>query len=249
MFWTNIKNATDALAAVKRKTIRGRNKMKLSELSNTSLRIISAAAMLVILGAVVALEYFFPGLHAVRWLGVLVVIGAIYETFKSFKNADAETFNKHAPYFIAFVAWLVLVLVSVYFVGAHPWIMLWLLMIIVGADVGGWLFGKIFGGDKMWERLSAHKTWSGQIGGIISGTLMSILFVLLIKPFGNDIVFATLMGISVSLLSQYGDLSASFIKRCLGIKDFGNLIPGHGGILDRFDGWIYVLPLIWLFIK
>ena len=222
--------------------------MKLSELSNTSLRIISAIAMFVILGAVIALEYYFPAIHAVRALGVLVVVGAIYETIKCFKNTDSETFNKHASYFIAFLLLLVLMLVSVFFVGARPWIMLWLLMIIVGADVGGWLFGKMLGGDKMWERISGHKTWAGQIGGILCGTIMSVIFVLFIKPFGNDIVFATLLGISVALLSQYGDLTASFIKRCLGIKDFGNLLPGHGGILDRFDGWIYVLPLIWFFI-
>ena len=222
--------------------------MKLSELSNTTLRVISASVMFAILGVIIALEYYFPQIHAVRWLGVLVVIGAMYETLKNFKSADSDTFNKHSFYFIAFFAWLILMLVSVYFVGARPWIMLWLLMIIVGADVGGWLFGKIFGGDKMWERLSGHKTWAGQIGGILCGTVMSILFFMYIKPFGNDIVFAILMGISMSLLSQYGDLTASYIKRCLGIKDFGNLIPGHGGILDRFDGWIYILPLIWLFI-
>jgi len=222
--------------------------MKLSELSNTALRVLSAFAMLVVLGIVIALEYYFPQIHAVRILGILIMIGAIYETLKNFRNASSETFSKHTFYFIAFFAWLILMLISVYFVGVRSWIMLWLLMIIVGADVGAWLFGKIFGGDKMWERLSEHKTWAGQIGGILCGTLMSILFFLYIKPFGNDIVFATLMGISISLLSQYGDLTASFIKRCLGIKDFGNLIPGHGGILDRFDGWIYVLPLMWFFI-
>ena len=222
--------------------------MKLSELSNTALRVLSAFVMLVILGAVVALEYYLPQIHAVRILGILIMVGAISETLKCFRNASGETFSKHAFYFIAFLALLILMLVSVYFVGARPWIMLWLLMIIVGADIGAWFFGKIFGGDKMWERLSAHKTWSGQIGGILCGTVMSIFFFLYIKPFGNDIVFAILMGISMSLLSQYGDLTASFIKRCLGIKDFGKLIPGHGGILDRFDGWIYVLPLMWFFI-
>jgi len=222
--------------------------MKLSEISNTGLRILSAFVMLAILGAVVGLQYFFPQIQPVRILSVLIVIGAIYETFKCFRNTSSETFSKHSVYFTVFFLWLILMLFSAYFVGARSWIMLWLLMIIVGADVGAWFFGKIFGGDKMWERLSEHKTWSGQIGGILCGTLMSILFFLYIKPFGSDIVFAILMGISISLLSQYGDLTASFIKRCLGIKDFGKLLPGHGGILDRFDGWIYVLPLMWFFI-
>lgn len=222
--------------------------MKLSELSNTTLRFISAGAMFVILGVVVAMEYYFPHIHAVRALGVLIMIGAIYETIKCFKSADSETFNKHALVFTMFLLWLILMLCAVYFVGNRIWIMLWLLMIIVGADVGGWLFGKMFGGDKMWERISAHKTWSGQIGGIICGAIMSVIYFLYFKPFGGDIMFATLFGITIALLSQYGDLTASFIKRCLGIKDFGNLLPGHGGILDRFDGWIYVLPFIWFFI-
>ena len=222
--------------------------MKISELSDISARFLSAFGMLFILGVVIALEYYFPQIHAVRWLAVLVIIGAIYELSTCFRNTTSETFNKHAFYFLMFFAWLILMLVSAYFVGVRPWIMLWLLMIIVGADVGAWLFGRIFGGDKMWERLSAHKTWSGQIGGILCGTAMSALFFWYIKPFGNDIVFVILMGISMSLLSQYGDLTASYIKRCLNIKDFSNLIPGHGGILDRFDGWIYILPLMWFFI-
>ena len=139
-------------------------------------------------------------------------------------------------------------LVAVYFVGARPRIMLWLLLIIVGADVGGWLFGLIFGGDKLWERLSAKKTWAGQIGGIICGTGMSLLYFLQYRPFDTNCLFAVLFGCSIALMSQYGDLTASFIKRCLGIKDFGNMLPGHGGILDRFDGWIYVLPFMWFFI-
>ncbi len=222
--------------------------MKISELSNTSLRFITAGGMFIVLALVVLLEATFPSLHAVRWLSIIVILGAIYETLTQFRSVDSGVFNKHVKSFIAFFCWLIIMLISAYIVGGYPWIMLWLLMIIVGADVGGWFFGKVFGGDKMWERLSSHKTWSGQIGGIICGTLMSVLFFLIIKPYGNDFVFAVLMGISMSLLSQYGDLTASYIKRCLNIKDFSNLLPGHGGILDRFDGWIYILPLMWLFI-
>ena len=222
--------------------------MKTSELSNGVLRFVSAFLMLLALVGISALEAWVPHVHVVRWVGVLIVCGAIYEMFKCLKSADSETFNKYAVYFITFLLMLILMLISVYFVGVHPWIMLWLLMIIVGADVGGWLCGKIFGGDKMWERLSANKTWAGQIGGIICGTIMSVLFFMYFKPFGEDALFAVLFGCTIALLSQYGDLTASFIKRCLGIKDFSNLLPGHGGILDRFDGWIYVLPFIWFFI-
>ena len=117
-------------------------------------------------------------------------------------------------------------------------------MIICSADIGAWLFGRLIGGDKMWERLSSGKTWSGQIAGIICGTFAGVMYGLL----GADTFMPQVMwiGISVSLLSQYGDLTASWLKRKMGIKDFGTILPGHGGVLDRFDGWIYVLPLVWL---
>ena len=222
--------------------------MKISDLSNTVLRFVSAAGMLVALVGIIALEVNFPAWHAARWAGVLIMVGAIAEMFKCLNAIDSETFNKNSFYFISFLLWLFLMLVAVYFVGARPRIMLWLLLIIVGADVGGWLFGLIFGGDKLWERLSAKKTWAGQIGGIICGTGMSLLYFLQYRPFDTNCLFAVLFGCSIALMSQYGDLTASFIKRCLGIKDFGNMLPGHGGILDRFDGWIYVLPFMWFFI-
>jgi len=217
--------------------------MKLSE---TPLRFISGAIMLAILVLVVCIEKYAPSIHAVRWLSIAIVIGAIVETIKCFTQTSLKNFQKSAVVFVLFTLWLVMLIGAAYVVGARPWIMLWMLMIIVGADVGGWFFGMVFGGDKMWERISAKKTWSGQIGGIICGTLMSILYGLLVKHvFMPNLLW---VGISVSLLSQYGDLTTSFIKRRLNIKDFSNLIPGHGGILDRFDGWIYVLPIIWFML-
>ena len=222
--------------------------MKASELSNSVLRFISAGGMILALIGIIALQSWFPLLHIVRWVGIVIIIGAIYEMFRCLKSVGSEVFNKYAVYFITFILMLCLMLVSVYFVGTHPWIMLWLLLIIAGTDIGGWLFGLIFGGDKMWERLSAHKTWAGQIGGIICGTAMSVMFFLYFRPFNEDALFAVLFGCTIALLAQYGDLTASFIKRCLGVKDFSNLLPGHGGILDRFDGWIYVLPFMWFFI-
>ena len=135
-------------------------------------------------------------------------------------------------------------LLSINAIGQKPWIVLLMLLTICAADVGAWLFGRMIGGDKMWQNISENKTWAGQIAGILCGTFASVLYGLL----GTDTFLPQLLwiGISVSLLSQYGDLTASYIKRKIGIKDFGTILPGHGGILDRFDGWIYVLPIIWL---
>lgn len=213
-------------------------------MNNTKQRIIVGGIMALIAAAAAIGEYF--GFPAVRYLGILVVLAMIVEMILCIGRTPRETFlnNKNWLVFSGFLVWLFVMLAAINSVGARPWIILLLLMIIVGADVGAWFFGRILGGDKMWERLSAGKTWSGQIAGIICGTFMSVMYGLL----GTDTFMPQLMwiGISVSLLSQYGDLTASWIKRRMGIKDFGTILPGHGGILDRFDGWIYVLPLVWL---
>lgn len=213
-------------------------------MSNTKQRIIVGAVMALIAIAAGVGEYF--GFHAVRYLGILIVLAMIAEMILCIVRAPRETLRQNKTWLTCtlFTAWLFVMLAAINSVGARPWIILLLLLIICGADIGAWLFGRIIGGDKMWERLSAGKTWSGQIAGIICGTFASILYGLL----GTDTFMPQLMwiGISVALLSQYGDLTASWIKRKLGIKDFGNILPGHGGILDRFDGWIYALPIIWL---
>lgn len=211
-------------------------------MSNTSKRILVGAIMAAIAIGAGALEHM--GFPAVRWLGVAVVVAMIAEYINCLRHAGRETVKSGKWLFGGFLGWLLLMLVAIYFVGARPWIVLLLLLIICSADIGAWFFGRIIGGDKMWERMSAGKTWSGQIAGILCGTFAGVMYGLL----GADVFMPQLMwiGISVSLLSQYGDITASWIKRKLGIKDFGTILPGHGGILDRFDGWIYALPIVWL---
>ena len=213
-------------------------------MSDTKPRIIVAGILVALLLGIILLEYF--GFNATRYCGLAVVIAMLFEAIRAIVRAKGDVLkNKtNCISLILFVGLLVLCLFAVNYVGTRPWIMLLLLITICSADIGAWFFGKLLGGDKMWERISANKTWSGQIAGILCGTFMSVMYGLL----GSDTFMPQLMwiGISVSLLSQYGDLTASWVKRKLGIKDFGNILPGHGGVLDRFDGWIYVLPLIWL---
>jgi phosphatidate cytidylyltransferase len=211
-------------------------------MSNTTKRIIAAAIMAMVAGLCAVGEH--NGIPAVRYLGLLIVSAMIVEYVLCIRRADGDTLHSNRAVFIGFGLLLLLLLLAVYTVGARPWIVLLLLLIICSADIGAWFFGRLLGGDKMWERLSSGKTWSGQIAGIICGTFAGVMYGLL----GADTFMPQLMwiGISVSLLSQYGDLTASYIKRKLGVKDFGAVIPGHGGVLDRFDGWIYALPLVWL---
>jgi len=212
-------------------------------MTETTKRIIAGIAMVAIIGLIALLQSW--GVPAVRWVSVIIAFGMIVEMFLAVKRAKIELIKKDRNYIVfpLFIAWLVVVMLSAYAVGARPWIILLLLMIICSADIGAWFFGNLLGGDKMWEHVSPHKTWAGQIAGISCGTFASVLYGLL----GTDTFLPQLLwiGISVSLLSQYGDLTASWIKRRLKLKDFGNIIPGHGGFLDRFDGWIYALPIIW----
>ncbi len=213
-------------------------------MSNTTQRIIAGGVMVMVAALAALGEYF--GLGTVRWLGLIIGAFMIVEMALCIYRTPRDVLKSgnNAWIFGGFLAWLFVMLAAINTVGTRPWIVLLMLMIIVGADVGAWLFGRLIGGDKMWERLSAGKTWSGQIAGILCGTFMSVMYGLL----GTDTFMPQLMwiGIGVSLMSQYGDLTASWIKRKMGIKDFGNIIPGHGGVLDRFDGWIYALPIIWL---
>ena len=211
-------------------------------MSNTTQRIIVGCIMAAIAAGLAIWEYF--GIPAVRYMGIIVVLAMIVEYILCLRKASGDVIQKNWMAFGGFLVLLFVMLVAINVVGARPWIVLLMLMIICAADIGAWFFGRMIGGDKMWERLSAGKTWSGQIAGIICGTFAGVMYGLL----GADTFMPQLMwiGISVSLLSQYGDLTASAIKRKLGIKDFGKILAGHGGLLDRFDGWIYALPLIWL---
>ncbi|MBQ7128134.1 MAG: phosphatidate cytidylyltransferase, partial [Alphaproteobacteria bacterium] len=204
-----------------------------------TLRILAGAIMALVAGAAAVLEYF--GFPAVRVLGIIIVLMMIVEMILCMKNTKQSGLANWL-----FLGWLFVMLGAINAVGTRPQIVLQLLLIICAADIGAWLFGRLIGGDKMWERISANKTWAGQIAGIICGTAIYVAYGLLRGvPFGAAVGMIW-TGISVALLSQYGDLTASWIKRKMGIKDFGNILPGHGGMLDRFDGWIYALPLVWL---
>ena len=120
-----------------------------------------------------------------------------------------------------------------------------LLLTCVASDVGGYIFGKTFKGPKI-TKISPNKTFSGSIGSIILScvTFCSLLF-LMTKNI-NFIIILT--GIVTSLFCQIGDLYFSLLKRKAKKKDTGNLLPGHGGILDRIDGIIFGLPVGFIFL-
>ena len=119
---------------------------------------------------------------------------------------------------------------------------LWLIVCVVSSDIGGYFFGRIFGGPKLWPAVSPKKTWSGTIGGWVLAVLFSAIgFVY----FEVNMIFL-LLAVAVAIAAQAGDLFESWLKRRAGVKDSSNLIPGHGGFLDRFDGFIGAGVLVML---
>lgn len=110
----------------------------------------------------------------------------------------------------------------------------WLLLVVVVTDIGGYFAGRIIGGPKFWPRVSPKKTWSGTVAGWIAAAAVGAGFM---AATGAG---AEILGISValSMASQVGDIAESAVKRKMGVKDSSHLIPGHGGLLDRFDGML-----------
>jgi phosphatidate cytidylyltransferase len=116
---------------------------------------------------------------------------------------------------------------------------LWLILIAWLTDIGGYVFGKLFGGPKL-IKISPNKTWSGALGSLILSQFSFLIFFLDINyKFNFNIIFFQIL---LSITGQVGDILMSYIKRNNNIKDTSNFIPGHGGFLDRVDG------LIWIFI-
>ena len=129
-----------------------------------------------------------------------------------------------------------------------------ILLTCIATDLGGYIFGKILKGPKL-TKISPNKTYSGVFGSFILSIIFAIIFfknltfVSLLDLDGKISVEIILIVLSISFISQVGDLIISFCKRQSKIKNTGKIIPGHGGILDRIDGMIFAFPYAFLLIK
>lgn len=118
-------------------------------------------------------------------------------------------------------------------------------LIIWATDTGAYFTGRAFGNKKLWPDISPNKTVEGAIGGILMAVIVAIIFHL-VHPFPHSLFIVVLVTIFASMVGQIGDLVESAFKRHYGVKDSGKLLPGHGGILDRFDSLLFVLPFLHL---
>jgi CDP-diglyceride synthetase len=120
-------------------------------------------------------------------------------------------------------------------------------LVTAAADVASLLVGSAFGRHPLAPSISPNKSWEGFLGGAVAAVLMAVIVVHFIHPW--TISKALVLGVVVAVVAPLGDLSQSMIKRHLGVKDMGRLMPGHGGILDRVDGLLFVLPATYFVVK
>lgn len=178
-------------------------------------------------------EHLFSAVVAI-WLVVLFIM----ELMKGKVATDTVVY----PFVITVLAGIALRCVdAIYHLNiAGGWIMLYICLACFMCDTGAYFVGVAIGKHKMIPAVSPNKTWEGSIGGYVTGLVVSLVYGLFVLK-GLPTMLIVIGSIVLPLVAQVGDLSFSSIKRRFAIKDFSNLIPGHGGILDRIDSLVFCL--------
>ena len=156
--------------------------------------------------------------HLMKFLGIIFLLFSFYSSFYIRENSGLSLF-------------------------------LFIILICIFTDIGGYVFGNVFKGPKL-IKISPKKTYAGVIGGFLFSLIAALSFLKIINSNFLEVnylnTFFTIL--TVSLISQIGDLIISFFKRKAKLKDTGKILPGHGGLLDRVDGLIFVMPLVYLML-
>jgi phosphatidate cytidylyltransferase len=182
------------------------------------------------------LYFIYLGSYYTIFLTIFCFLIACYEWYKIAKN----NFFLFLGLFFLFFSFF-----TFYQISLNLFLMFFVLLICISTDLGGYFFGKMFKGPKLIKKISPQKTYSGMIGSFF----LSFIALLLIYKYidGIDLIKNYfVLTIIISTFSQIGDLIVSYFKRLSKIKDTGKIIPGHGGILDRIDGMIFVFPTVYL---
>ena len=192
----------------------------------------------------------------------IIVLLIFYQIIYEFHNISKKIFSSREKYKQFFMFSVILIYISffsfkileVFYINNPELKFLFYLIIsiCIATDIGGYVFGKFFKGKKL-TKISPNKTYSGLIGSYVLAVIFNLL--LFNNIFENNRII--LVAIVISTISQLGDLFISLLKRKAKIKDTGVILPGHGGLLDRFDGLIFAIPIgillfslwkkVWLF--
>lgn len=202
-------------------------------------RIISAAVMAIMAITCLSLGgMFFIG---------LVMLAAL----QMIREWDSLTLNENIIWRLAGLAYVALPCASLVWLRGLEGgfgITLSLLLAVWATDIGAYFAGRIIGGPKLAPEISPNKTWAGLGGGIVAAAL-TLMIATSFSPFPATAANAFLIGVLLAILAQAGDLFESWLKRRADVKDSSNLIPGHGGLLDRVDGIVLAAPFYALLVS
>lgn len=227
--------------------------LKLAEIEDTLSRSVLLVVNLLLMVALVWASRSASGGSLVL-LQIMVMIGVgwwclaalwlRHYDFASDHDTHARVFKLAAATLSVIPAWCALALIHASQPHGNRWLLV-ALMIIWAADSGAYFAGRKFGRTKLSPRISPNKTVEGMVGGMIAGMLVALVA----APLANEaitmkqLVYVAIVAIWTILFSVVGDLFESLLKRHVGAKDSGNLIPGHGGVLDRIDSVLAALPV------
>ncbi len=191
----------------------------------------------------IAIFFIFQGSKYFMFFLSILFLATSYEWIKMYKRKFLLNFFG--------VIFLIFSFFSAYYLRENAGFLffLFVILICISTDIGGYVFGKIFKGPKL-TKISPNKTYSGVIGSFLISLTVGLFFLQYTNIYflGNNSYYILPSILFISLISQLGDLAISYFKRKAKLKNTGNILPGHGGLLDRIDGMIFVLPTIFILI-
>jgi phosphatidate cytidylyltransferase len=220
------------------------------------------AGVLVVTGTLaLVIGRVYSGFSSAAWLiSVLILASMAYHLIAYERGRDqAGTDFGVTLAGVLYFGWIGSYLISLRELPEGVWWVLLALPSVWLADSGAYFIGRRFGRHKLSPRLSPKKTWEGYLGGVLVGTLGAALLAYIWSFWTGPDTFITpvngaLLALVLSAITPLGDLGESMIKRQVGMKDSGNLLPGHGGVFDRIDSWLWAGVLayylvVWVFIR
>lgn len=191
-----------------------------------------------ILSSIILLPFIFYLLFKGSYILILFIFILFFVACYEWHSISNNIFLKIFGYIF-----LILSFYSFYQISLDKTFVFFVIIICVATDVGGYFFGRILKGPKL-TKISPKKTYNGVIGGYFL-SLVSYLIIINFSDYFNASIKYFLLIFIISTVSQIGDIIISYFKRLSNIKDTGKIIPGHGGLLDRIDGMIFVFPIVY----
>jgi phosphatidate cytidylyltransferase len=194
------------------------------------------------------------GIFINKYLFLALLIVSSFISFNEFNKLIKKSFKKGIIFITTFqifsaLFFILFVYTSYQIYGRSPIVLIWIISICIFSDTGGFVIGKLVGGKKL-TKISPNKTIAGSVGSFLFA-LIPLIFLSVINEIYNNVHLTKLVIVSLllSLICQSGDLLISYFKRKAKVKDTGSILPGHGGLLDRIDGLIFVLPAAFIIDK